>query len=448
MSERTRSKDTMVKTDAAGTMIAQLQAPLGTTSIAGYTATEAGVSHDWANALNNQYGWVGEASNMTDVIGSDRSEYNDCHHVKTEAFFPLEQYAFSGRAWSGYYNAWVTSEGSIQCSAGPSYILSTANSYWPSYWDSDGNAMARAAAKLEFGIAAADVNLPVMLGELRDFSRIYRGIGSTLKNKLVNGKSVGQSLTESLRRATPRSVGELVRAMIAADIANKFAVQPLIRDIRGLLSARERVIQSRRSIAAAKPVIHRARVSDSYTKAKFLVNSNLHETYLTAERTRVASAWAKVKYSEPSSLASDPPYMDYLDALEFDKPLSVAWELLPWSFAIDYLIQVGDWLGGIQRDLHVQDIPHQVIETGASVKRTATQWVTTNLMAGTATHPSWYKLSLDSGHPEARGYYRSIVYSRERGYNINRTPHPTISVPSLGQVGTLAELFALRQKFG
>lgn len=53
-------------------------------------------------------------------------------------------------------------------------------------------------------------------------------------------------------------------------------------------------------------------------------------------------------------------------SLGFTNPASVAWELIPYSFVIDWMFPVGDWLSSLDALVGISDLSYQTIEKGTS----------------------------------------------------------------------------------
>lgn len=114
-----------------------------------------------------------------------------------------------------------------------------------------------------------------------------------------------------------------------------YGIKPLIDDIDGLMKHLADEIKEGVLIdVKAQAVRERDQIipwsSDLPFKAKGTVVSR--ETY---------RAIYKCTYAIDSSL------LRQWDMLGFNNPFAVAWELIPYSFVIDWLIPIGDWLKGI-----------------------------------------------------------------------------------------------------
>lgn len=79
----------------------------------------------------------------------------------------------------------------------------------------------------------------------------------------------------------------------------------------------------------------------------------------------------------------DTPYLDRLSSVSLTNPLIVAWELLPFSFVIDWFLPIGSWLNGLDATLgltflrSVETYVRKIEQTDRFYPDTVPSWVLT-----------------------------------------------------------------------
>lgn len=225
------------------------------------------------------------------------------------------------------------------------------------------------------------VNLGVVFGERKRTADLILGTAENLKNAILDlrrgrpfqaiSRLVGKDskkadlLLKKLRRA-PKDVG-------GQWLALQYGWQPLLSDVYG---AAEFLAQK-----ANEPV--RTRISHSKTIRWYVNNvASIHGGTIPLYRRLRGRYTRKVVYyfSVSSQINKD------LSALGIYNPLSVAWELLPYSFVADWFIPIGTFIDVLDATTGL------TFQTGSSTEFTkATQdW----RIDGTSVHAGWrYNLS-------------------------------------------------------
>jgi hypothetical protein len=309
--------------------------------------------------------------------------------------------------------------------------------------DSDSNAKARATAKLEFGIQSSRVNLPVLFGELTDFRTVFSSIMDRLRLQKQWRTEPGlKRATQLLNKETApgRTLIDALVSLASADLFVQFAVKPLIKDIAMLMKLGEHMQRMRARLAAVTPLRAIASVVDEGSATFSYTNPAVYAHAYSQQRVhrRVVTAWALYQLNwgslpDPSSLKLG------AEVLGVGKLASITWELIPWSFAVDYFIRVGEFLENF--DGRIIDVPFTILAQGTSVKRTFHSVIRTDFDTGNNRN----KFRNYSAPPTVEGSYEESTYTRTAEVlPIGVIPWPTLRLPSVRQTRNLLDLAFLR----
>lgn len=407
----------------------------GTSQLAGRTGSDPpGTNHTlkFFFSASASGGRIGNKSIMTDEA-SGKGSYNACTHTKWEWDSPAYTSKMVGES-TEYLGKLCRSVAWPYCGMPPSNLEQGLTTMTPVYWDSEYTAKSRAIQKMRFGIQDAGFNMPVFAGELRDFRDVY----SVAQKKLAFKEGSPYHAREALaKRMMGGSFLDGLRTIASADLFVQFALKPLISDIKGMLAFGEHMQVQWDRLNGMTPVRVRGTVVDRGNTT--LSQSGDSPWQIEREHTRITTAWAMVKYSMENA-PQPPPLLASADALGFDKPISTIWELLPWSFAIDYFVQVGDWLDQFQGDFI--EVPYEIVQQGTSVK-------TTTDVIGSIEYWKNYasgKYVSVSGPPRREGRVKYTKYQRTpevlSGYVPPLTPR--VKLPNLRQVTNLLDIVFLK----
>lgn len=176
------------------------------------------------------------------------------------------------------------------------------------------------------------VDLPLFVFELKDFPRMLRHLGETL--------------SKGLKGLRPVDVPEW-------HLAYSFGWKPLLSDLFSLVKL-NKSIEERKAHLRAMEVGHRLKRTLTKGEVTRTVSSNwfqvwgLWDPILQADLTTVGSqrVWytanAKLLYDLPD-VRHDPEY-SYIQALGLNMSAETLWNAIPWSWLIDYFVNVGDVL--------------------------------------------------------------------------------------------------------
>lgn len=189
--------------------------------------------------------------------------------------------------------------------------------------------------KLNQRLWEAPIDLGVSLGEYRETAnlvagsmveaaRLYRGIR---KHPFALAKKYVKKLTHP-------DVPAAAKAAANAWLGYSYAVKPLMQDCYGAVKALTD------GLGADVPV-HIVRVSQKEDAGGY----NSHSP--TSTHRRDISIVGQMKGSGRMIFYVDNPFTFTLDQLGVLNPFSLAWELIPFSFVVDWFLPVGDMLRSV-----------------------------------------------------------------------------------------------------
>lgn len=184
------------------------------------------------------------------------------------------------------------------------------------------------------------VDLPVFLFELRDFPRMLKQLGDVLRHRTKPSDAAG------------------------AYVAYSFGWAPLISDVGKLLDL-SKVVNDRFKYLSKISAKGGARISrsldnttDTLSTSQYNLSgvygstSNLIEaTQQVTERRKVWGVATVASHPSPVQL-DDPQMLAARSALGLNLSAASLWEALPWSWLIDYFVNVGDYLDATRGFIH------------------------------------------------------------------------------------------------
>lgn len=117
-------------------------------------------------------------------------------------------------------------------------------------------------------------------------------------------------------------------------LAFQYGVRPLYLDVKNSLEVLDSAIKT-------KPIVFKNRVR---SVATFGVSSDVT---IFGNRKGSSTVRQKSIKSLTSYHTVDNSLITTATSLGFTNPLALAWELVPYSFVVDWFVNVGDWLGSI-----------------------------------------------------------------------------------------------------
>lgn len=221
-------------------------------------------------------------------------------------------------------------------------------------------AIMRAHSKVDL----SEINLWASVGELpetiawirslatriRDITRLFMRKSESLKilrtltynaNKSI-GKDSFRRLESYMRLLEARKLRNKSKDLISAQslwLEYRYAVRPLIADIENCIAVIDKVLEDKRYTARG----HEYNKGENVSIQSF----NNYPTGLEFS--------CRVKVTEKSSIRGragclyfvDTHVSSLLDILGIDQPIEGAYELIPFSFVLDWVFSLGDYLNGI-----------------------------------------------------------------------------------------------------
>jgi hypothetical protein len=326
---------------------------------------------------------VGSTSTITDVIGTGPSEYKYCNHQKTSyqartgrirqpfycEMFPRMQ--TNDPRWAA--NAFVeveTAPRSIDLEAGwsKSELLGISTT--------EEHQIGEAWGRVTLGTQQSGFNLPQFAGELGEMRSVYKSPMKRFKrltSRRPFSKKEPFTFMEALQREGMRiasrngvpSLRNILRSLAAADLTNQFVLRPLIADLAQLADYEKHWQGQLEHVRKDKTLVaHGTSVRDAGDSLEYYHFSPAR--YITWKGKLTTKVVATCIYEMgPSFLGPS-----HAKALGFNYPFSVAWELKPWSFAIDYFISLGEFISSTERQVNNLASNTVIKATGTSVKTT------------------------------------------------------------------------------
>jgi hypothetical protein len=188
---------------------------------------------------------------------------------------------------------------------------------------------------------SGDLDLAVSIGELRDLPGMLRDAHGLLTNKLNPKKVHG-------------SVG-------SAYLAGKFGWAPIIKDIIALLDLQDAIEERFQEIRnhSTNPKGYRRTVTlgtstkTEMNEGKFVAGYSIGSLHGKEVVTTIDRKWAQVVYKPTTSVPFTSAQMRKVARRAVSGTrvdASTAWNLLPWSWMVDWFANVGDVLQASRND--------------------------------------------------------------------------------------------------
>lgn len=213
------------------------------------------------------------------------------------------------------------------------------------------------------GCQDQQLDLGANLFELGQVKTLFPSIYSSLKG-----------LGSVSRTVTPLSIKTIAKgAKESANLhlAYAFGIMPLISDVRSLVNSvkglQDRVTWFRKNSGRPVRVSFSKDLSTTSLPANSVVLDNVNERVSVEVKSYRCTyhAFATLTYDVSSLSDIELELRLMTRALGLDKPLNTAWELLPWSFVVDWVFAIGQWLDRITPAI---TLPVQFQDLGYSIK--------------------------------------------------------------------------------
>jgi hypothetical protein len=192
---------------------------------------------------------------------------------------------------------------------------------------------------------------------------LYSGILQAVP--LVGGALKGVSLLNRAARNLSKSFRKqpfttVVKSLISADFIDRFVISPTIDDMRKFADASDyvlRVLETARNRDAElytalqqEAGTTSAESTDSWSGAQGAVQWRLAYNHKSEAKAKLA-VLARVTYD----LHAINPIKLWAARTGLSRPLDSAWDLVPFSFVIDYFTRAGDFISHVSDSLSNQD---------------------------------------------------------------------------------------------
>jgi hypothetical protein len=326
----------------------------------------------------------------------------------------------------------------------------------PTYWipfsvplpssTTDSQLRARAIGSARPDTRGSDADLPLFIGELSDFSDLWKEGARSIVESFQGKSSLVELLRKSRRYYVPfgRNIpkGTLERAdrfltkAIGTDLAWKFAIEPTMNVIIDIRNAWDELENSYHARLRNRLVVVRGR--SSVTESSIVPSLNLGDWVgfdSDAETTRECCVWTLLEYDYTNYSLFDHLRNTY--GLSFR--LSTMYQLIPLSFILDWFVNIGRAMRSLEAD--PVPIPYRIVQQGQSFK-TVTQGSVTITPGSNCNYSS--RIGIPAGQQvRLTGTYRQSSYSRSLtsfNYDEGVAQPPEVGLPNFGQSVTLAEL--------
>jgi hypothetical protein len=176
-----------------------------------------------------------------------------------------------------------------------------------------------------------------------DLGTAWKERGKTIQ--LVHGVAVtGIEALNAIRKRNGRELLNVLgldhsharaRGVVDASLAYHYGMKPLLQDVAGAVQALSRLPPEQWRVTC------QGKYGDERTKSN-LVNLGSFFPIRTLSRLRVSNRTIISAVQRPLTREQDIAW-----SLGLDNPLATAWELTPYSFVVDWMLPIGDWLGAL-----------------------------------------------------------------------------------------------------
>lgn len=163
---------------------------------------------------------------------------------------------------------------------------------------------------------------------------------------------------DRIRKAYRRKRGQGMDVLSSIWLSLRYGWSPLLNDI--VTTAAALTLENRSGRFVARGKVKSTGEGSSSKSARFSPNFGLQHYTLSTKIERVTRGYVIYEYEAD-------PLGDPLRRFGITHPLSTLWELMPWSFVVDWFINVGDWLLALESKVGVK-----ILATGVTTREDAT----------------------------------------------------------------------------
>lgn len=193
------------------------------------------------------------------------------------------------------------------------------------------------------------VNIPAFLGELKDLPGLFRSVPDLLRGR-------GLAYLASLPKKGVKGASGVLKDAGSANLAYQFGWRPFVADLLAIADWAQDVLNALQALAqlcAGKSIKRRSYypLKQSYTDHGVLYTHTLGTTTRhKMETVRYCREWVTTRWSATSNTPIPESIEDALKkalqmayGIHSHGAFAAAWELLPWSWLIDWFWNLGQW---------------------------------------------------------------------------------------------------------
>ncbi len=181
------------------------------------------------------------------------------------------------------------------------------------------------------------VNLSVAFAERKKTAQLFSDAATSISDDVESFRRKNGSLWEKIKKINPR-----LESFPRAWLALQYGFKPLLEDVTGsLIELNKRDQLPKAYYTTVKKTIF---VGDTYQRQDLMYYLGNPAWPLVVEGTTTELCHVSFTYSLKC------PVMQSLSALGITNPFSIAWELLPYSFVLDWALPVGNYLSLLDAD--------------------------------------------------------------------------------------------------
>lgn len=227
-------------------------------------------------------------------------------------------------------------------------------------WASDWASKARDAIVSMWPRVSSEVSLPNFLVELKDVRRLYSTFKGVMQrfakwaNRELPTWKVWKNLTVNQRyRRLNRHGKQMVRDWADYELTKEFAIKPFVGDLIGIKDG----LQRAKSEAARFILMENKRIKSHFqrkltppdsvtTTSQLWISPDLWvlRTRKMEWITALYSATLEYTFELDAWQRANIKTLTLLDTYGINLNPRILWDAMPWSFAIDWLFKVGDFL--------------------------------------------------------------------------------------------------------
>lgn len=380
--------------------------------------------HEWNTNGRNYYSYANVS------FGSDIIEYDDgrrspnghwpwkaCHHVTSGIITPICGTSYAAGTWNGSF--WKGVEAN--------YIASLPNVSLPS-GSFDRGALAGLLNQLDLNrgesvlLYSGVLQAVPLLGSVATFTKVLN--------------RAAKNLSKSFRKKPFTTV---LKSLISADFVNRFVIQPTLDDCRKFQDACDyvlRTLQTARERSASRFALSTDLTSVvSQSSRSVTVSGGLGSVpgmVATETKRQVVSSKAFALLEAKYDIGAIDPIKLWARRTGLTRPLDSVWDLVPFSFVVDYFTRAGDFISALSDEMSDQEGLRgkitNIIDVWCTFSKLGECVVRgTNLVNTYAQHDYWYGkcTQLNEGSNPGEAIRRNSDFRRYR------LPNPWYELSSL-----------------